>query len=87
MFKYKHVTIKFRRPYLQGCSQLVVNTNLKSTLLAKICAGGTTVMYREVQDAYDSLGAFGTIDIEFDIHPVWGMSNLMVTSHSFDFDW
>ena len=87
MFKSKHVTIKFRRPYLQGCLQLVANTNLKSTLLAKIFAVGTTVMYREVQDAYDSLGVFGTIDIEFDIHPVRGTSNLMVTSHSFDFDW
>ena len=84
MFKSKHVTIKFRRPYLQGCLPIIANTNLKSTLLAKILAGGTTVMYREVQDAYDSLGVFGTIDIEFDIHPVWGMSNLMVTSHSFD---
>ena len=84
MFKYKHVTIKFRRPYLQGCLPIIANTNLKSTLLAKILAGGTTVMYREVQDAYDSLGVFGTIDIEFDIHPVRGTSNLMVTSHSFD---
>ena len=84
MFKSKHVTIKFRRPYLQGCLPIIANTNLKSTLLAKILAGGNTVMYREVQDAYDSLGVFGTIDIEFDIHPVWGMSNLMVTSHSFD---
>ena len=84
MFKYKHVTIKFRSPYLEGILPLVVNTNLKSTLLAKIFAAGTTVMYREVQDACDSLGAFGTIDIEFDIHPVWGMLNLMVTSHSFD---
>ena len=84
MFKSKHVTIKFRRPYLQGCLPLVVNTNLKSTLLAKIFALGTTVMYRKVQDAYDSLGLFGSIDIEFDIHPVWGTSNLMVTSRSFD---
>ena len=84
MFKYKHVTIKFRRPYLQGCLPIIANTNLKSTLLAKILAGGTTVMYREVQDAYDSLGVFGTIDIEFDIHPVRGTSNLMITRHSFD---
>ena len=84
MFKYKHVTIKFRRPYLQGCSQLVVNTNLKSTLLAKIFAVGTIGVYREVQDAYDSLGVFGNIDIEFDIHPVRGTSNLMITRHSFD---
>ena len=84
MFKYKHVTIKFRRPYLQGCLPIIANTNLKSTLLAKIFALGTTGVYREVQDAYDSLGVFGTIDIKFDIHPVWGMSNLMVTSHSFD---
>ena len=84
MFKSKHVTIKFRRPSLQGCLPIIANTNLKSTLLAKIFAVGTTVMYREVQDAYDSLGVFGTIDIEFDIHPVRGMSNLMVTSHSFD---
>ena len=84
MFKYKHVTIKFRRPYLQGCLPLVVNTNLKSTLLAKIFAVGTTGMYRKVQDAYDSLGVFGTIDIEFDIHPVRGMSNLMITRHSFN---
>ena len=84
MFKYKHVTIKFRRPYLQGCLPLVVNTNLKSELFAKILAAGTMGMYREVQDAYDSLGLFGSIDIEFDIHPVWGASNWMVTSHSFD---
>ena len=84
MFKYKHVTIKFRRPYLQGCLPLVVNTNLKSTLLAKIFAIGTTVVYREVQAAYDGLGMFGTIDIEFDIHPVQGASNLMFTRHSFN---
>ena len=84
MFKSKHVTIKFRRPYLQGCLPLVVNTNLKSTLLAKIFAVGTTRMYREVQDAYDSLGVFGSIDIEFDIHPVRGSSNWMITSRSFD---
>ena len=84
MFKSKHVTIKFRRPDLQGCLPLVVNTNLKSTLLAKIFVVGTTGVYREVQDAYDSLGVFGTIDIEFDIHPVRGTSNLMVTSHSFN---
>ena len=58
MFKYKHVTIKFRRPYLEGLLPLVVNTNLKSTLFAKIFAAGTTVVYREVQDAYDSLGVF-----------------------------
>ena len=87
MFKYKHVTIKFRRPYLQGCLPLVVNTNLKSTLLAKIFVVGTTGVYREVQDAYVDLSEFGTIDIEFDIHPVRGTSNLMVTSHSFNFDW
>jgi hypothetical protein len=84
MFKSKHVTIKFRSPYLEGLLPLVVNTNLKSTLFAKIFAVGTTGVYREVQDAYDSLGLFGTIDIEFDIHPVWGMSNLMITRHSFD---
>ena len=84
MFKYKHVTIKFRRPDLQGCLPIIANTNLKSTLLAKIFALGTTGVYREVQDAYDSLGVFGTIDIQFDIHPVRGTSNLMVTSHSFD---
>ena len=84
MFKYKHVTIKFRRPYLQGSLPIIANTNLKSTLLAKIFAVGTTGVYREVQDAYESLGMFGSIDLEFDIHPVWGMSNLMVTSRSFD---
>ncbi len=84
MFKYKHVTIKFRRPYLQERLPIIANTNLKSTLLAKIFALGTTGVYREVQDAYDGLGMFGTIDIEFDIHPVWGMSNLMITRHSFD---
>ena len=87
MFKSKHVTIKFRSPYLEGLLPLVVNTNLKSELFAKIFAAGTMGMYREVQDAYDSLGLFGSIDIEFDIHPVRGASNLMVTSHSFDFDW
>ena len=84
MFKSKHVTIKFRRPYLQGCLPIIANTNLKSTLLAKIFAVGTTGAYREVQDAYDSLGVFGTIDIEFDIHPVRGTSNLMVTRNSFN---
>ena len=84
MFKYKHVTIKFRRPYSEGLSPLVVNTNLKSTLLAKIFAAGTIGTYREVQDTYDSLGLFGSIDIEFDIHPVRGMSNLMVTRNSFN---
>ena len=84
MFKSKHVTIKFRSPYLEGLLPLVVNTNLKSELFAKIFAAGTMGMYREVLDAYDSLGLFGSIDIEFDIHPVRGMSNLMVTSHSFD---
>ena len=84
MFKYKHVTIKFRRPYLQGCLPIIANTNLKSTRFATIFALGTTYMYREVQDAYDSLGMFGTIDLEFDIHPVRGGTNLMVTRHSFD---
>ncbi len=84
MFKSKHVTIKFRRPYLQGRLPIIANTNLKSTLLAKIFAVGTIGVYREVQDAYDSLGMFGSIDIEFDIHPVRGTSNLMVTRHSFD---
>ena len=84
MFKYKHVTIKFRRPYLKGSLPIIANTNLKSTLLAKIFAVGTTGVYREVQDAYDSLGLFGTIDLEFDIHPVRGASNLTVTRHSFD---
>ena len=84
MFKYKHVTIKFRRPYLEGRLPLVVNTNLKSPLFAKIFAVGTIGTYREVQDAYDSLDVFGTIDIEFDIHPVRGTSNLMVTRNSFN---
>ena len=84
MFKSKHVTIKFRRPYLQGCLPIIANTNLKSTLLAQILALQTTGLYREVQDAYDSLGLFGTIDLEFDIHPVRGASNWMVTRHSFD---
>lgn len=84
MFKSKHVTIKFRRPYLQGRLPIIANTNLKSTLLAKIFTVGTIGVYREVQDAYDSLGMFGSIDIEFDIHPVRGTSNLMVTRHSFD---
>ena len=84
MFKYKHVTIKIRRPYPQGCLPIIANTNLKSTLLAKIFAVGTSGVYREVQDAYDSLGVFGTIDIEFDIHPVRGTSNLMITRNSFD---
>ena len=84
MFKSKHVTIKFRRSHLQGGLPLVVNTNLKSTLLAKIFAVGTTGAYREVQDAYESLGMFGSIDLEFDIHPVRGTSNLMITRHSFD---
>ena len=84
MFKSKHVTIKFRPPYLEGLLPLVVNTNLKSTLFAKSFALGTMGMYREVQDAYDSLGLFGSIDIEFDIHPVWGASNLMFASRSFD---
>ena len=84
MFKYKHVTIKFRRPYPQERLPIIVNTNLKSTLLAKIFALGTTGVYREVQDAYESLGMFGSIDLEFDIHPVRGTSNLMITRHSFD---
>lgn len=84
MFKSKHVTIKFRRPYLEGCLPIIANTNLKSTRFAKIFAVGTIGTYREVQDAYDSLGVFGTIDIEFDIHPVRGGSNLMVTRNSFD---
>ena len=84
MFKSKHVTIKFKRQYQQWGLPLVANTNLKSTLFAQIFALGTIGVYREVQDAYDSLGLFGSIDLEFDIHPVRGASNLMVTRHSFD---
>ena len=45
MFKYKHVTIKFRPPIIRGENLTIIDTNLKSKKLALALAHGMIHKY------------------------------------------
>ena len=87
MFKSKHVTIKFRPRIFGGETPFVVNTNLKSKKYAEAFAAGILVLYPIVNHEYQSLGLFGTIEIEFKIHPVMGAVKGSVRYTTRNIDW
>ena len=76
MFKYKHVTIKFRPPVIRGENLMIIDTNLKSKKLALALAHGMIHKYPGVKEWYESLTFVGTMTIEFDVHPLRGSRNL-----------
>ena len=73
MFKYKHVTIKFRPRIFGGETPFVLKTNLKSKKYAETFAAGMLVLHPRVNSEYKSLGLFGAIEIEFKVHPIMGV--------------
>ena len=87
MFKSKHVTIKFRPRIFGGETPFVVNTNLKSKKYAEVFAAGMLVLHPRVNHEYQSLGLFGTIEIEFKVHPVMGVVKGSVRYTTRNIDW
>lgn len=84
MFKYKHVTIKFRPPVIRGENLTIIDTNLKSKKLALALAHCMIRTYPGVKEWYESLTFLGTMTIEFDFHPLRGSRNLWYTRKVID---